>query len=675
MSWASHMRSFSRPSFRWLGIFCCLIVAGMTDSDGKTEIRIRGLESMTENEVLQIIAGRLVYVSEKPANSWRANDAAYLVEQILHNEGFPEARVSGKIEANDQIVLYVSEGIRRSLGEVVIEGDDDSESLIKLFKSPFTKKSFLQRRDIPFRDEDVAEGLDFMVRQLQSRGFWRADVSIRTKEFDDKTGNVNLVIQVMRGERFRIGNPTVVSPDGRGVKRAATTWEPFVGMWATTENINKLKVAIIEAFISRGYPDAGIFMNRRLGMNQYYPEFRIELGVRVRLLEVDSKGLVRTRPKRINEIMKPLEGEWYDEAAMNQQVRKLLATGAFSSVRVETYEVSTKRINATLHFEESKAKDVALSGGYGSFNGPLFRSIYTDRNFRGQLRAFSAGFELNERGLLGEVKLIDPWWGRNVSRELRWYSMNKSYGGYGIFESGLESRWKWSLSDHFSLGFLLGYSFSSVDGEGLPSAFLGDHLYSHARVGFIPDWDYRDSAVLPTSGWHLSLPFQLGSVVGRDENGYFKFGMDGGWYHAINRTYQLGVGGYAEWVMPSGDIQDLPIDLRVFNGGSRSVRSFPERGLGPTLGGAPYGGDFSWAVQTELSRPIRGALRAVSFMDVGGVSGNYTAPMGGGLEVAVGLGLRLDLPIGPVRLEYGHNLTRDRGEPPGTWHFAIGATF
>ena len=43
--------------------------------------------------------------------------------------------------------------------------------------------------------------------------------------------------------------------------------------------------------------------------------------------------------------------------------------------------------------------------------------------------------------------------------------------------------------------------------------------------------------------------------------------------------------------------------------------------------------------------------------------------------MAIGLGLRLDLPIGPVRLEYGYNLTRDTGEPIGTIQFAIGMTF
>ncbi len=119
----------------------------------------------------------------------------------------------------------------------------------------------------------------------------------------------------------------------------------------------------------------------------------------------------------------------------------------------------------------------------------------------------------------------------------------------------------------------------------------------------------------------------------------------------------------------------MPVDLRVFNGGARSVRSFPERELGPTFGGDAYGGEFGWVVNAELSRNLTGVLMGVVFVDAGGLVGNYLAPREEGVEIAAGLGVRLDLPIGPVRLEYGHNMTQGRGEPSGTWHFAIGTTF
>ena len=645
-------------------------------ASGDTDIDIRGLQSKSEREMLQLIGGRLVYIEGKPASPWRANDAAFMVENILRNDGYHEVTVTPKIEAPDRIALIVDEGRRLSLGTVTVTGDGDPESLAEIFSTPFTKSTPFGAGSPPFRAEDVATGLDFVSRQLKSEGYWRAEVTMTRQEIDKQTGVVDITLAVNRGPRFRIGQPTVTSPDGRGVKRTATTWQPFVGEWASTENVNGLRAAVEEAFTSRGYPDAKITMTNRLGTDTYYPDFLIQLGVRVKLLEVEFDGLEKTKPERVDQIMEPLEGDWYDEAAMNHKVRDLLSTGAFRSVRIETHEVARKRINATLHFEEARAREINLSAGAGSFNGPLFRAAYIDRNFRGMLRGFSAGMELSARGVLGELKLTDPWWrGTDILCTHRLYSLIKGYDGYTSYETGFKTSWEMDVTDHYSLKLLLGYSFTSVTEKGLPTALLGETEYGHPHISFSQTWDYRDSKILPKSGWHLNVPIQLGAAIGDETSTYAKVGLDGGWYYPLNDTYNLGIGGFANWVFPSGDIQDLPVDLRVFNGGARSVRSFPERELGPSFGGDPYGGDFSWAVNTELSRNINSSLVAVAFVDAGAVTGSYTGVREGGLAIAAGLGLRLDLPIGPVRLEYGHNLSQDPGEPSGTWHFAIGATF
>jgi outer membrane translocation and assembly module TamA len=77
----------------------------------------------------------------------------------------------------------------------------------------------------------------------------------------------------------------------------------------------------------------------------------------------------------------------------------------------------------------------------------------------------------------------------------------------------------------------------------------------------------------------------------------------------------------------------------------------------------------------EFIRALAGSLKAVGFVDAGSLSTGYDGLADSEIDYAAGLGLRLDLPIGPVRLEYGYNLTRDRGEPAGTLHFAIGMAF
>jgi outer membrane translocation and assembly module TamA len=168
---------------------------------------------------------------------------------------------------------------------------------------------------------------------------------------------------------------------------------------------------------------------------------------------------------------------------------------------------------------------------------------------------------------------------------------------------------------------------------------------------------------------------EIGSAIGDISTSYARFGLSGGWYKRIHRFYDLGIGGSLGGIFPFGDSEDLPIDLRMFNGGSRSVRSFPNRELGPLVDGYPTGGEVGWNTNIELMRNIWGSLRGVTFVDAGGLARKREDWGSADAELAAGLGLRLDLPIGPVRLEYGYNLTRDEGEPSGTLHFAIGIAY
>jgi outer membrane protein assembly factor BamA len=257
----------------------------------------------------------------------------------------------------------------------------------------------------------------------------------------------------------------------------------------------------------------------------------------------------------------------------------------------------------------------------------------------------------------------------------RYYALVYRREGYRSFETGLEGQTTWKFGDHYTLDLLGGYSLVNLSEDGLPVSELGETVYTQPRLRLTQTLDYRDSAVLPTRGWHLESPLEIGAAVGNLSTSYAKASLKGGWYHKLNSDYQLGLGGDVGVLIPSGDGQDLPIDLRLFNGGSRSVRSFPERQLGPTVNDYATGGEATWNSNAELIRSLGGTLKAVAFFDAGTLSRSYDQLGSSDIELAIGLGLRLNLPIGPIRLEYGYNLTQDSGEPTGTLHFAIGITF
>lgn len=662
---------------RYLRFIILWVLSALTCM-AETRVRVLGMRDKSEPQILEMMGGRLEHIRSSPASPPLADDAAFILRQLLQNDGYTDATVDWKINGRDEVALIVKEGGRLSLGNVIVNGvpEEDAKKFARLYAKPAETRQPFGSAAPPFREEDVAIGLSYLRQELNARGHWEAEAELTRRTHDPATGAVDIIIEVRQGPLFHIGRPRVTSTLAEQAKAAAMAAGPFIGRKATTANVNGMRLAMEQTFVQSGYPDAIIQMSRTLERGTFIPDFSIILGERVRLGHLKIEGLERTRPSRISDRFHDMEGDWYDEGAMNLRLREFLATGAFSSARVETISVGEGVIDATLHFDEARAREVTLGAGVGSYQGFIIRAAYTDRNLFGRLIGLNAGMELSFLGMLGEVRVTNPWlFASDVAGTARAYALIYNREGYTAFESGLDGQLSWKFGKHYQVDLLAGTSVVNLNEDGLPSSELGETNYSHPKLRLTQKLDFRDNPVLPKSGWHLECPLEIGAAIGDDSTSYVMAALSGGWYHKINHHYDIGIGGEFGLLLPSGDGTDLPIDLRLFNGGGRSVRSFPERELGPQVDGYPTGGEAMWNTNVELIRKITHTVSAVAFVDAGALSRDYDGIGDADLEIASGLGIRLDLPIGPVRLEYGFNLTRDAGEPAGAFHFAIGAAY
>ena len=134
-------------------------------------------------------------------------------------------------------------------------------------------------------------------------------------------------------------------------------------------------------------------------------------------------------------------------------------------------------------------------------------------------------------------------------------------------------------------------------------------------------------------------------------------------------VYPLKTGG-------TGAVLAIPIDERFFSGGSTTVRSFDERKLGPQDGnGNPIGGEFFTTFNVEYTFPLYGELLGAVFVDAGNLLPDARSPGLNDLRYGVGAGLRYNLPIGPIRLDYGVNPNPRADEAFGAFHFSFGFAF
>jgi outer membrane protein insertion porin family len=106
------------------------------------------------------------------------------------------------------------------------------------------------------------------------------------------------------------------------------------------------------------------------------------------------------------------------------------------------------------------------------------------------------------------------------------------------------------------------------------------------------------------------------------------------------------------------------------------VRSFSELTLGPRDdAGYPLGGESFTVFNIEYEFPIWGDVYGALFVDAGNVVQNAADFGLEEMRYAIGGGLRYNLPIGAIRVDYGLNPSPAPGEAQGAFHFAIGVAF
>jgi translocation and assembly module TamA len=116
------------------------------------------------------------------------------------------------------------------------------------------------------------------------------------------------------------------------------------------------------------------------------------------------------------------------------------------------------------------------------------------------------------------------------------------------------------------------------------------------------------------------------------------------------------------------DFDSLPTSLRFYAGGDESVRGYKLDTISPRdAEGNLKGGKNLIVASVEYVQHVRGQWSAAVFADTGDAY-NFEAP---DLKTGVGVGVRWQSPVGPVRIDFAHALDR----PPGDEfriHFAFG---
>jgi outer membrane protein insertion porin family len=643
-------------------------------------VQITGNYKFTEKELRAALSDPIASIQQHGLSVPLADDTAYFLGVFYRRHGYPAVDVKYKIQGSF-LDLNITEGPYFNLGKIYFEGNKTFQpDALKDYMVGTTRARFSQfQKALPFVESDLVTGTTLLQSFYVSQGFPQVEIVKLTTRPDKTLGVIDATVTIKEGPRFYFGpitfsGPLPVPAKDFAPQIKALTDGPKPYSEAELQNLQR---DLTFSFKKKGYYVASVTV---------IPNFQLVRGGRVPIAVNVSSGpkytfgviAERQAPRaRLSPYFLPkrfslLSGQTYDPDKLRETYTKLYLTGLFDNLEVQELPQPDDTIELLLTPRESKAKELGFYGGYDTYDGIIVGANYINRNVDGKGHIFSVLANYTSRGPNGEISYEDPWFldtdlhlriaaGASL-KDLDNYSIQDYYARFALvktFRKGIDT------------GVFLEAKQASIDSIIItPESLVGPESYQLLTAGLTQTFDFRDSPTNPHHGWILdgtasySESFSGGASFARFTARYST-------YLSFGKTL-LALGARIGYLSPGGATAEVPIDERFFNGGATTVRSFYEFQLGPKDNDNHVIGGLSRSIfNAEYQVPVFGDLLGAFFVDAGG---NGDTPMDN-FSYAVGAGVRYNLPIGPVRVDYAVNPMRRKNESQSVFSLSFGVAF
>lgn len=580
---------------------------------------------------------------------------------------------------------------------------------------------------LPWRDKPPLR-LDYLradtlaiVAVYHQHGFMDAHATFRVDAMrEPRVAQVTFVI--LEGPRSRIRRvvlegATAYPPDQLRKKLLARPGRPF----------NPAFLAVDTLRISRLYQDRGFIPH----IVPTIDRDSLDVDVRYEIAEgplyhfgevyLSTSGESRVREALIRRELLVKPGEVYRYKKVEESQERLYETGLFSQVQT-TPIVDSSFTKVEIDMRVRERKPHWLDAGVGSGTAERFRFTgeWGNRNMAGQglqgAAASKLAFDGNARFLITrtELSLLEPWLFATRTRgQLTVYyerSDDRADPRWVVAQSreGVTFQVRRELGRYVRLVLSQDDAFvkQKIDllDRALPQAVRDSLLldvppsYTTHRLLLGIERDLRDDLLNPTRGSTQSVSAEFAGGPLHGTSSFTKAQAISAWYTPLPNGWVVAARARAGTINPFGkapsfsptagldqQVGRVPLEDRFRLGGVNSIRGFSENAIPPS------GGLALLQANLELRVPVAGPVGLEFFLDAGNVwtrpsyikaadfaftaSDRRLAP--GDVRYVFGVGGRLNLPFGPLRLDLTWS---PRPDENGSWlvhqaQFAIGPSF
>jgi outer membrane protein assembly complex protein YaeT len=656
--------------------------------EAASRVVFTGNEHFPEDQLRQALADPLLSIQNQGLTAPLADDTAYYLELFYRRHGYPNVNVNYQIRGRE-LQLNITEGRYYKLGKISFDGNQSfPASSLNDYMIGTTRARLSQfQKQLPFVQADLETGSGLLKNYYISQGFPNVQIDPLQYHFDEALDEVDVTVPIKEGQKFVFG--TIDFPDVPGIPPAAfqakvneLTAPPKPFSDAAVSTLQRDVLFILKQY---GHVTAQVSVSPDIAAAKAGAvpvKVSIQPGPVYRFgrIVVQQRPSARLKPDFLPNRFQPLMGQTYSPLKLQEVDTQMITTGLFDSLDFQETPLPDDTVQLTLGPVEAKQKYFGIFGGYDTFYGFIFGGSFSDRNIGGEGRVFSASAEITSRGPQGKISYEDPWF---LNTDLDFLTElgidDQSLYGYTYVDEyirmNLTAKYGKTLttgSKEYQSGVFLLLRNANVSQIAItPESLVGPTSYDLVTVGLTQSIDRRDNPLNPRKGWILELTASDSELL-RNYVNYVTLAERFSVYIPVGPTV-LAAGLRFAGIFPSqGGVLAIPIEERFFNGGATTVRSFLERKLGPTdIGNNPLGGLTRSVFNVEDDFPIYAGVIGAVFFDAGGLGNSPFDNFSSG----VGLGLRYNLPVGPIRVDYGINPAPRKNDSFGAFNLSFGFAF
>ena len=628
--------------------------------------------------------------------------AARRIEKEYGKRYFPDARVEWEIEEKDRagglagVKVVVREGKRAKMKRMVFVGNDKMTGK-ELRKAAGQRSWYNPARWFGARRYDPAtlEIARMGIKELYLRkGF--LDVRVDPPEVKRlEEGGVEVVVSIREGADYRFGTVDLtgvtlfLDEERRALDRLVAA-KP--GDVASAEAIRQTVKVVRDYYGRRGYTRTQVepALDPDPVKGIVSVKFTVTEGRLTTIRNIRIRGNTRTRDKVIRRELLVSPGDIFNEVKVRRSERRVRNMQYFSAVR--SYPVSTGvpgEDDLVFEVEEQRTGQFLLGVGFSSVDKASGWIELTQGNFDlwGWPYFTGGGQKLKLSAMIADkrrryrIQFKEPWFmDRPLSLGFEVYRDEKEYTDYDLEKTGgavsLGRRLP-GVGNRISFRYGLEKSvvtdvtdtnvYYYVEPPEDEFTFMRDEETTKSSLGVTLAHRTLDHPFVPTRGNRASLSAEVaGGPLGADLDIY-ELSVDLGHYEPLWFRHVFRVSANYRTVDSYGDTDEVPLAERLFVGGPRTLRGFKYREVGPKVVrydglDATYkaaGGCSRVMATAEYTMPLVPMVRLAAFYDVGNVWREPYELELDDLAAGAGVGIRLDFPQFPIRLDWGWPVERD----------------